>query len=208
MNAKRIFKTIWLILSTIRLIPHILLMKFHPLREYVVLDLERWCIETFNGKKPETAWGTIWRFIQLMTFLDEYRNLFYYRIGWASKILYPLCRPKPLLDINRVDDGIGHGFVIKHGRASSVSAKKIGKNCTIFQHVTLGHTNDTDKPTIGDNVIVYAGAKILGNVNVGDNTIVGANAVIVKDVPENCTVVGVYPVYIVRRNGIKVKDLL
>ena len=77
----------------------------------------------------------------------------------------------------------------------------------IFQHVSIGYISETEKPTIGDNVTVFAGAKILGNVKVGNNSIVGANAVVIKDVPENCTVVGV-PAYIVRRNGVKVKEPL
>jgi serine O-acetyltransferase len=59
-----------------------------------------------------------------------------------------------------------------------------------------------------DNVRIGAGAKVIGKVVVGNNCIIGANAVIVKDVPDNCTVVGVYPVYIVRRDGVKVKEIL
>jgi serine O-acetyltransferase len=102
---------------------------------------------------------------------------------------------------------IGSGLFIHHGFATIISAKKIGRNCWINQQVTIGFSNDTDCPTLGDNVIVYAGAKILGNVRIGDNSIVGANAVVVRDVPQNCTVVGV-PAYIVRRNGVKVKESL
>lgn len=206
MNAKSIAKKIFLTLSAVRLIPHIFLMRFHRQREVIRLDLVRWSIEKFK-KEPETDCSIIWTFIQLMTFLPEYRTVFYYRIGWTSRILYPLCRPMPLLAINRVEEGIGPGFLIQHGRASGIAARKIGKNCTIFQHVSVGYINETDKPTIGDNVTIYAGAKVIGNVKVGDNAIVGANAVVVKDVPDNCTVVGV-PAYIVRRNGVKVKKYL
>lgn len=57
--------------------------------------------------------------------------------------------------------------------------------------MTIGYTNDNDYPTIGDNVTIYAGAKILGNVTVGDNSIIAANAVVVKDVPANVIVGGV-----------------
>lgn len=67
----------------------------------------------------------------------------------------------------------------------------IGKNCTIFHQVTIG--NDYRKlenvPTIGDNVTIYPGAKIVGKVKIGDNCEIGANAVVVKDVPDNCLVV-------------------
>lgn len=207
MTVKNVAKNIWLSLSALRLIPHIFLIALHPSKECILLDMERWSLETFRRKKPKTVTGTIWTFIDLMTFLPEYRTLIYYRLGWTSKILYPLCRPMPLLDISRVDEGIGPGFLIKHGRASSVGAKKIGNNFKIMQHVTIGYINETDKPTIGDDVTVFAGAKVLGNVRLGNNCIVGANAVVVKNVPDNCTVVGV-PAYIIRRNGVKVKESL
>ncbi|MDR2010191.1 MAG: serine O-acetyltransferase [Bacteroidales bacterium] len=63
------------------------------------------------------------------------------------------------------------------------------------------------KPTIGNNVKIYAGAKLIGGIKVGDNVKIGANAVVVKDVPDNCTVVGV-PAYIVRRDGVSIKENL
>lgn len=67
---------------------------------------------------------------------------------------------------------------------------KIGENCTIYQEVTIGQTLDKF-PQIGDNVIVYTGAKIMGGVTVGDNAIIGANAVVTSDVPENAIVGGI-----------------
>jgi serine O-acetyltransferase len=102
---------------------------------------------------------------------------------------------------------VGPGLFIQHGFSTIISAKKIGQNCWVNQQVTIGYSNDTDCPTIGNNVQICAGAKVIGNVNVGDNSIVGANAVVVKDVPANCTVVGI-PAYIVRRNGVKTKEPL
>ena len=66
---------------------------------------------------------------------------------------------------------------------------KFGKNCVIYQQVTVGGVR-FKRPTIGDNVIIGAGAKILGGVHIGDNVKIGANTVITKDVPSNCTVVG------------------
>ena len=70
----------------------------------------------------------------------------------------------------------------------------IGDDVLIYQQVTLGGTGKEHgkrHPTIGNNVIIGAGAKILGNITVGDNVRVGAGSVIVDDVPENCTVVGI-----------------
>jgi len=205
MNAKSIAKKIRLSLSAVRLIPHILFTKYHSSRECIELDIERWSNCLNLGNSHDKAYSPVYTFIQLMTFHPEYRSLFYHRLGWVGKILYPLCRPMSTLYIYTRD--IGSGLFIHHGFATIISAKKIGRNCWINQQVTIGFSNDTDCPTLGDNVIVYAGAKILGNVRIGDNSIVGANAVVVRDVPQNCTVVGV-PAYIVRRNGVKVKESL
>jgi serine O-acetyltransferase len=157
------------------------------------------------GKGSNSTLETINSFVHLMTFHPEYRSLFYYRLGWAGKMLHPLCRPMPSLFIRTKD--IGPGLFIQHGFATIIAANRIGRNCWINQQVTIGYLNDTDCPTIGDNVSIYAGAKVIGDVRIGDNSIVGANAVVVRDVPDNCTVVGV-PAYIVRRNGIKVKEPL
>lgn len=74
--------------------------------------------------------------------------------------------------------------------------------------MTIGYANDNiNCPKIGVNVRISAGAKVLGGITIGDNVTVGANAVVVKDVPENCVVVGV-PAYIVKRNGMKVREPL
>ncbi|HQO47908.1 MAG TPA: serine acetyltransferase, partial [Paludibacteraceae bacterium] len=102
---------------------------------------------------------------------------------------------------------IGPGLYIQHGFATIISAKSIGKDCWINQQVTIGYSNATDCPVLGDNVTIPAGAKIIGKVHIGDNSTAGANAVVVKNVPSNCTVVGV-PAYIVKRNGVKVFEKL
>ena len=86
---------------------------------------------------------------------------------------------------------IGKGLLIPHPNGIIIGAGvRIGDNCTIYQHVTLGQ-NRGKYPMLGNNVIVYAGAVVTGDVNVGDNAIIGANAVVTKDVPENAIVGGV-----------------
>lgn len=102
---------------------------------------------------------------------------------------------------------IGPGLFIQHGFATVIAAKSIGKNCWINQQVTIGYSTASDTPVIGDHVTVNAGAKIIGNLKMGDHSIAGANAVVVKNVPEHCTVVGV-PAYIIKRDGVKVKEKL
>lgn len=83
---------------------------------------------------------------------------------------------------------IGEGLFIQHGFSTIISAKKIGKNCWINQQVTIGFTNKTDSPVIGDNVTIYAGAILIGNITIGDNAVIGAGAIVVDDVPANCVV--------------------
>ena len=90
---------------------------------------------------------------------------------------------------------IGHGLFIDHGMGVVIGeTAEIGENVTMYQGVTLGGTGkDKGKrhPTIGNNVVIAAGASVLGPIKVGDNSKVGAGSVVLKDVPPNCTVVGV-----------------
>ncbi len=79
---------------------------------------------------------------------------------------------------------------IQHGFATIINANSIGDNVWINQQVTVGYNGDYC-PTIGDNVRIACGAKVLGGVTVGNNVIIAANAVVVKDVPDNCVVAGV-----------------
>jgi len=90
---------------------------------------------------------------------------------------------------------IGSGFYIGHFGGIVVNRMSIiGKNCNISQGVTLGQANrGTGKgyPTIGDNVYIGPGAKIVGKVSIGNNVAIGANCVVTKDVPDNAVVVGI-----------------
>lgn len=102
---------------------------------------------------------------------------------------------------------IGKGFFIDHGMGVVIGETAIiGDNVLLYQAVTLGGTGLVQgkrHPTIGNNVVVGAGAKILGNITVGDNSYIGANAVVIKDVPANSTVVGV-PGRITKQDGKKI----
>lgn len=80
---------------------------------------------------------------------------------------------------------------------------RIGKNCNISQGVTLGVVNRGENkgyPTIGDDVYIGPGAKIVGSVNIGNNVAIGANCVVTKDVPDNSVVVGI-PGKVISQNG-------
>jgi serine O-acetyltransferase len=90
---------------------------------------------------------------------------------------------------------IGGAFFIDHGMGVVVGeTSEIGHHVSLYQGVTLGGTGkDRGKrhPTLGDHVVVGAGAKVLGGITIGDNVKVGANSVVLKPVPDNCTVVGI-----------------
>jgi len=102
---------------------------------------------------------------------------------------------------------IGRRFFIDHGMGVVIGETTIvGDDVTLYQGATLGGTGkETGKrhPTIGDNVVVGAGAKVLGNITVGENSRIGSGSVVLRDVPDNSTVVGV-PAHIIFRAGKRV----
>ena len=106
---------------------------------------------------------------------------------------------------------LGRRLVIDHGTGVVIGeTAEIGDDVLIYQGVTLGGTGkDTGKrhPTIGNNVMISSGAKVLGPFKVGDNSRIAAGAVVLEEVPENCTVVGV-PARIVKRDGVKLQKPL
>ena len=103
---------------------------------------------------------------------------------------------------------IGKRFFIDHGMGVVIGeTAEIGDDCLLYQGVTLGGTGkDKGKrhPTLGNNVMVGSGAKVLGPFKVGNNVKIAAGAVVLEELPDNCTAVGV-PARIVRRNGQKVE---
>lgn len=105
---------------------------------------------------------------------------------------------------------IGKGVFIDHGTGVVIGeTAEVGDNCTIYQNVTLGGTGkDKGKrhPTLKENVVVGAGAKVLGPFTVHENSKIASNAVVLDEVPANSTAVGV-PARIVKREGLRVSDL-
>lgn len=92
---------------------------------------------------------------------------------------------------------IGSGVFFPHTSGIVIGARRLGRNVTVFQGVTLG-SKDLDmgfdptlRPEVGDNVVLGSGCKVLGGIRIGDNVTVGANSVVVNSVESNCTVVGI-----------------
>lgn len=105
---------------------------------------------------------------------------------------------------------IGRRLVIDHGTGIVIGATaEIGDDCLLYQGVTLGgtgHAHGKRHPTLGNNVMVGSGAKVLGPFKVGDNSKIAANSVVLREVPPNCTVVGI-PGHIVRQGGEKLDHI-
>ena len=122
----------------------------------------------------------------------EFRNLFIYRhkknpfFRYYLRAIYP-----PLDSLFLESKTIGGGLFIQHGFSTMLAAESVGENCWINQQVTVGFRDSTQAPTIGNNVMITCGAKVLGAIIVGDNAVIGANAVVVKDVEPGAVMVGI-----------------
>ena len=179
----------------------------------MVLAFFRAEIESTREKDP-AAKG----FLEIILLYPGLHAVVVHRINhflWQLKVPF---LPRALSQLARFLTGIeihpgatiGQGLFIDHGMGVVIGETAIvGDNVTLFQGATLGGTGkETGKrhPTIGNNVVIGAGAKVLGNITIGDNSYVGANAVIIRDVPSNATVVGV-PGHVTKQEGKKM-DLL
>ena len=136
-------------------------------------------------------------------------QLYSLQLPLLARIVAELAHSETGIDIHPGAQ-IGEGFFIDHGTGVVIGETAvIGDDVMIYQGVTLGGTGkDTGKrhPTIGNNVMIGAGAKVLGPFKVGDNSNIAAGAVVLDEIPPDCTAVGV-PAHIVRRNGVRVDDL-
>ena len=135
--------------------------------------------------------------------------LYKHNIKLIARIISQLARWFTGIEIHP-GASIGRRCFIDHGLAIIIGeTTEIGDDVTIYQGVTLGGTGkDIGKrhPTIGNRVMISSGAKVLGPFKVGDDVKIGAGAVVLKEIPPNCTVVGI-PGTIVKRNGQSTQDL-
>lgn len=134
--------------------------------------------------------------------------LYNHKVSFLPRLVSQLARFLTGVEIHPAAQ-IGKGFFIDHGMGVVIGeTSEIGDNVTLYQGVTLGGTGKEHKkrhPTLGNNVVVGTGAKILGSMTIGDNVKIGANAVVLTPVSANSTVVGV-PGRIVKMEGEKVRS--
>lgn len=132
-----------------------------------------------------------------------------HKMYFIARLISQRCVRKTNIEIHPGAQ-IGRRFFIDHGTGVVIGETAvIGDDCTIYQGVTLGGTGkDKGKrhPTLGNNVMVGAGAKVLGPFKVGDNSNIAAGSVVLSEIPENSTAVG-SPARVVRRNGKRVDRL-
>lgn len=195
---KALFKKVLITFHAILLFPAILVMKLHPEKDIIRQDIVRW-INNRNLPLKNNVLG----FVNLLVCYKECRNVFYYRIGKWKYFTCFFYRPMATAFIYCNPGTIGPGFDIAHGTSVHILAKKIGRNCTIFQNVTIGSASHGDMPTIGDNAWICAGANVLGGITLGDNVIVGAGTTVTKSIKSNSTVASQRLCYI-KRDGEKV----
>lgn len=153
--------------------------------------------------------------LEVFLLYPGFHALVWYRIAhflhrchlyFLARLFSQLCRFFTGIEIHP-GAKIGKGLFIDHGMGVVVGeTAEIGDNCTIYHGATLGGTGHhigKRHPTIGNNVLVSAGAKVLGPITIGDNSRVGAGAVVLHDVPPDATVVGV-PGRVVTLGGVRV----
>lgn len=137
----------------------------------------------------------------------EYRSLVFFRLGHVRilKILYPA---QKCLFFEVGSECIGEGLILQHAFSTIINVEKMGRDCQIWQNVTIGKDRPGGKkPVIGNCVKIFSGAVVIGDIIIGNNVSIGANAVVNKNVPDNCTVVGI-PARIVKKDGNRVNEQL
>jgi serine O-acetyltransferase len=153
-------------------------------------DVERW------GEILQLAGSPGQLTLKLLASHPEFRTLYYYRLRRAGSVSAALAGVAAIFwpgerTLHLACSEIGPGLFIQHGFATIIAARRLGANCWVNQQVTIGFTQQDQRPVLGDNVFVYAGAKVFGDITIGDGATVGANAVVLTDVPPQYTAVGV-----------------
>ena len=170
---------------------------------YYVLTMVSYCY--MDDIKPQRTSGIM----KLTTLFDLIVAAFYFTIAYNLAVF--LAEKDTLTGIE-IHPGarIGHSVFIDHGMGVVIGeTTEIGNRCLLYQGVTLGGTGKEHgkrHPTLAENVVVGAGAKVLGAITIGTNTRIGAGSVVVRDVESDCTVVGI-PGRVIHQSGVRINPL-
>lgn len=169
--------------------PHLILaFVFSKSRDVITSDICRW--QFYRPQYFSSSDKTVYKLAKLLALRSEFRSQFLFRIGGLSQYLLKVITigggNSCYIERGTQIDG---GLVIMHGNGVVIGGGcVIGRDCTVFQNVTIGNADGF--PTIGNNVMIGAGANIIGPVIIGNNVKIGANATVVENVPNDSTVVG------------------
>ncbi|WP_103068559.1 serine O-acetyltransferase [Aquimarina sediminis] len=175
--------SILITLYKIFLIPHLVVYRFSKNRAKIDMDIDRWA--AVKGMK-------MGKYVLLLDFLAnsrDFRTIFYFRTrSLVSHALNIYCRKQSNFTID-ISTKLGGGIVTGHPYCTILNADAIGDNFYVNHLVTIGEEKGK-RPTIGNNVSIYTGAIVIGDITIGDNCIIGAGSVVTKSIPDNCTAVG------------------
>lgn len=175
------------------------------------------CVNLIKQDKKRLVGGGNFSLIRCLYSFPSFKVTFWYRIGSflqtkknksiLLKLIYKIVSIIHKHHSSRYGVGlpfgtrIGGSFIMFHVSCIFINQNAvIGTHCALMQGVTVGGARGKGAPIIGDNVVLSAGCKIIGNVKIGNNVFVGANAVVVKDVPDGATVAGI-PAKIINMKG-------
>lgn len=176
----KILRTLKNAIFAIIIFPHLLAYKLSRRGKMFKLDLQ--CM--FGNDNLST-------FVCKMREKKYIRNLFYYRMGYTFFELFSfLCQSDKTLHLMGCGKLGKHSF-LQHSQNTFLNADKIGDNFYCLHNVTVGNDRIKGRPTIGNNVTIYTGAVVVGNISIGNNVIIAANAVVRSNVPNNVLVSGV-----------------
>ena len=182
----RIDKEILFWLPILRLWPLMALSRLCPKRNQIREERQYWYRNVMH-KDDGTFRDTFFLFT-----LPEYRSVVYFRMGGWRRFVQWLAPGQSPLQISLRSDQVELGLVLKHAHSTRIGARHIGRNVQIWHNVTLGtdHAQEKNVPIVGNNVMIYTGAIVFGNITIGDNAIIAAGAIVNKDVPANAIVAG------------------
>jgi len=164
-------------------LPHLILFLFHRNKQLIIRDLYS------SNPNPESSFKTLYNLTYELAINKYFRTLFYFRTRGIFASVLRVFYPKERYFTIDMHTKIGGGVILAHPYGSIINAESVGDNLYVNQLVTIGENNGK-KPVLGNNVKLYTNCSVIGDITIGDNVVVGAGAVVTKSVPDFCTIVG------------------